>query len=124
MDLQAAQNVIVELQFKASTPSDLSAKDSNASASQQSVYVGWTGMPSKRKPASVIGRGNQRGSTAGREQEVPVVEVDATFGRMLGLTDGQKVTMEDVLRWNSSSSCNTGWSAPPSGSAIGTHSQH
>ena len=50
-------------------------------------------MPSKRKLASVVDRGVQRGSTAGREQEVAVVEVDATFGRMLGLTDGQKVDM-------------------------------
>lgn len=48
-------------------------------------------MPSKRKLASVVGRGSQKGSTAGREQEVSMVEVDATFGRMLGFTDGQKV---------------------------------
>lgn len=91
MSIQAAQNVIVELQFKASNSSDLHAKDSNASASPQSVYVGWTGMPSKRKLASVVGRGSQKGSIAGREQEVSMVEVDATFGRMLGFTDGQKV---------------------------------
>ncbi|SLM40033.1 peroxisome biosynthesis protein (pas1 peroxin-1) [Lasallia pustulata] len=87
----AAQNVIVELQFKAAIPSDPSAKDNNGSGSQQSVYVGWTGMPSKRKLASVVGRGSQRGGPAGREQDLAVVEVDATFGRMLGLTDGQKV---------------------------------
>ena len=54
-------------------------------------------MPSKRKLASVVGRGSHRGSTAGREQEVPVVEIDATFGRMLGLTDGQKVNMKAVI---------------------------
>ena len=54
-------------------------------------------MPSKRKLASVVGRGSQRVSTAGREQELAVIEVDATFGRMLGLTDGQKVEMEAVI---------------------------
>lgn len=54
-------------------------------------------MPSKRKLASVVGRGSQRGGATGREQEMPVVEVDATFGRMLGLTDGQKVTIEEVF---------------------------
>jgi peroxin-1 len=51
-------------------------------------------MQSKRKLASLVGRdgiAGSRGSTAGREQEVPVVELDATYARLLGITDGQKV---------------------------------
>lgn len=47
-------------------------------------------MPSKRKLAPVIGRDGINSSSS-REQEVSVVEVDSTFGRVLGLTAGQKV---------------------------------
>lgn len=52
-------------------------------------------MQSKRKLAPVVGRdgiSGVRGNTSGREQEVPLVEIDATFARTLGLSDGQKVT--------------------------------
>jgi peroxin-1 len=47
-------------------------------------------MPSKRKLAPVIGKEGLRGDTS-REHEVAVVEVDSTFGKVLGLTEGQKV---------------------------------
>ena len=47
-------------------------------------------MPSKRKLAPVVGRdGINRGSA--REQEVSTVELDTTFGRVLGLAEGQPV---------------------------------
>jgi peroxin-1 len=47
-------------------------------------------MPSKRKLAPVVGReGISSGST--RELDVSTVEVDTTFGRVLGLSEGQKV---------------------------------
>jgi len=51
-------------------------------------------MQSKRKLAPIVSRdgiAGTRGNT-GREQEVPLVEIDATFARTLGLSDGQKVT--------------------------------
>jgi peroxin-1 len=52
-------------------------------------------MQSKRRLAPVVSRdgiSGVRGNPAGREQEVPLVEIDATFARTLGITDGQKVT--------------------------------
>lgn len=47
-------------------------------------------MPSKRRLAPVVGRD---GINSGypREQELSTVELDTTFGRLLGLTEGQKV---------------------------------
>lgn len=47
-------------------------------------------MPSKRKPAPVVGRDGIN-SGFSREQEASSVELDTTFGRLLGLTEGQKV---------------------------------
>lgn len=48
-------------------------------------------MPSKRKLAPVVGReGINSGST--RELDVSTVELDTTFGRVLGLSEGQKVS--------------------------------
>jgi len=52
-------------------------------------------MQSKRKLAPIVNRdgiAGSRGNTSGREQEVPLVEIDATFARTLGISDGQKVT--------------------------------
>ncbi|PHH78292.1 hypothetical protein CDD80_7100 [Ophiocordyceps camponoti-rufipedis] len=71
------QNVVVELSFK-SPPT--------------SVFLGWTGMPSKRRPAPVSRQGimGSRGSI--RDQEVQPVEMDAILASALGLSDGQKVT--------------------------------
>ncbi|EYE95678.1 AAA family ATPase peroxin 1 [Aspergillus ruber CBS 135680] len=81
-----AQNVIVELQYRPSSGR------ANGSPSQRSLYLGWTGMPSKRKLAPVVGRdGINRGSA--REQEVSTVELDTTFGRVLGLAEGQPVAI-------------------------------
>jgi peroxin-1 len=49
-------------------------------------------MPSKRKPTPVVSREGISGTKGGsREQEIASVEIDTTFGRVLGLTDGQKV---------------------------------
>ncbi|KAJ6108500.1 hypothetical protein N7523_009823 [Penicillium sp. IBT 18751x] len=80
----AAQNVVIELQYKA-----LSGQV-NGAPSQRSCFLGWTGMPSKRKPAPVVGRDGINGGFS-REQEAASVELDTTFGRLLGLTEGQKV---------------------------------
>jgi peroxin-1 len=52
-------------------------------------------MPSKRKLAPIVTRdgiSGSRGNPSGREQEISSVEIDATFARSLGLSDGQKVT--------------------------------
>lgn len=51
-------------------------------------------MQSKRKLAPIVDRNGISGTrgNSGREQEVPVVEIDAAFARTLGLSDGQKVT--------------------------------
>jgi peroxin-1 len=48
-------------------------------------------MPSKRKLAPVVSRDGISVGPSAREQEVPVIEIDTTFGRVLGLTEGQKV---------------------------------
>ncbi|KAK1532498.1 ATPase [Colletotrichum costaricense] len=85
-----AQNVVVELSYRPS------AGASGSGASQQrSFFVGWTGMPSKRKVVPIVGRDGINGGrpgASGREQEVAQVEIDATLASTLGLTDGQKVT--------------------------------
>lgn len=51
-------------------------------------------MQSKRRLAPVVskdGISGTRGTAAPRDQEVPLLELDTTFGRLLGLADGQKV---------------------------------
>ncbi|KAJ5143861.1 uncharacterized protein N7515_002648 [Penicillium bovifimosum] len=79
-----AQNVIIELQYKS-----VSGK-ANGAPPQQSCFLGWTGMPSKRRLAPVVGRDGIN-SGYSREQEISTVELDTTFGRLLGLAEGQKV---------------------------------
>lgn len=52
-------------------------------------------MQSKRKLAPVVSRegiSGIRGGPSGRDQEVPLVEIDTTFARTLGLSEGQKVS--------------------------------
>ena len=52
-------------------------------------------MQSKSKPAPVVSRdgiSGSRGNASGRQQEVLLVEIDATFAHALGLSDGQKIT--------------------------------
>ena len=69
------QNVVVELSFKQAAGSD------GKPGKQQSVFLGWTGMRSQTRRA--VG--------TRQEQEVAGVEVDGTFGRLLGLREGMKV---------------------------------
>ena len=53
-------------------------------------------MPSKRRLAPVVSRdGISSGSS--REQEISTVELDTTFGRLLGLTEGQNVRFHPIL---------------------------
>ena len=52
-------------------------------------------MPSKRKVVPLVGRdgiNGSRGAGGARDQEIPQVEIDATFASALQLEDGQKVT--------------------------------
>jgi len=88
-----AQNVVVELSYRQPAQPGAEAK-SKASAIQKSVFLGWTGMQSQAKLVPIVGRdgiAGGRGGSGRQEQEVPVVEVDATFARLLGLSDGTKV---------------------------------
>ncbi|ROV97226.1 hypothetical protein VSDG_04735 [Cytospora chrysosperma] len=82
------QNVIVELNYRDASPK--AADKPAGSPPQSSVYLGWTGMPSKKKLASVVGRDGIGGSGL-REQDVPLIEIDPTLANTLGLQDGQKV---------------------------------
>ncbi|KAK2845301.1 hypothetical protein FQN49_005856, partial [Arthroderma sp. PD_2] len=86
-----AQNVIVELQHRGpSTSTPNSGK--NAQPVQKTAHVGWTGMPSKRRLAPVVTRDGINGTRGQpKDQDVAVIEIDSTFGRVLGLADGQKV---------------------------------
>ncbi|KAL4807173.1 P-loop containing nucleoside triphosphate hydrolase protein, partial [Aspergillus unguis] len=80
-----AQNVIVELQFRPT------GRTSNGSTTPRSCYLGWTGMPSKRRIAPVVGRDGISSPSSTREQDASTVELDTTFGRVLGLSEGQRV---------------------------------
>lgn len=82
------QNVIVELNYRDATGKP--AQRSSGSSPQKSVYLGWTGMPSKRKMASVVGRDGSSVSRL-REQDLPLIEIDTTLANTLGLKEGQKV---------------------------------
>ncbi|TQN74109.1 Peroxisome biosynthesis protein PAS1 [Colletotrichum shisoi] len=82
------QNVVVELSYRPSA-------SASGASQQRSIFVGWTGMPSKRKAVPIVGRdgiNGGRGGTSSRDQEVAQVEIDATLANTLGLTDGQRVT--------------------------------
>lgn len=93
-----AQNVVVELSFRQNAPQSQEPKQKPASVSR-SLFLGWTGMQAQSRLAPVVGRdgiAGSRGNGGGRqEQEVPVVELDATFGRLLGLSEGMKVRRDD-----------------------------
>jgi len=89
---QPAQNVVVELSYRVPLPPG-SAGAGGATSTQKSVFVGWTGMSSKRRVAPIVSRdgiSGSRGSSA-RDQEVPLVEMDATLAATMGLQDGQKI---------------------------------
>lgn len=84
--VQLAQNVVVELTYRQNATQSTPTK-SPAKPIQRSIYVGWTGMASKPKLASVIG---DKGLDS-RSKDIATVEIDTTFAKLLGLQDGQKV---------------------------------
>lgn len=96
-----AQNVVVELSHRQQSAAGGADAQAKANAVKKSVFLGWTGMQSQPKLAPVVGRdgiGGSRGGGSGRqEQEVSTVEIDSTFGRLLGLSEGMKVGFERAL---------------------------
>ncbi|KAK3489532.1 P-loop containing nucleoside triphosphate hydrolase protein [Neurospora hispaniola] len=87
-----AQNVIVELNYRVQSTPDAIASGAPASVNKN-IYVGWTGMPSKRKVNPMVGSHgiDRTRSTSSRDQEIPLVEIDTTLAGTLGLKEGQKV---------------------------------
>ncbi|KAF7505646.1 hypothetical protein GJ744_000581 [Endocarpon pusillum] len=85
----AAQDVVIELQYRTQTLSSGTFAREDGAGSPKSVYVGWTGMPSRRRPALGMNRG--RYANGAREQESSPVEIDDTFAGLLGLIEGQRV---------------------------------
>ncbi|RMZ75861.1 hypothetical protein DV737_g5063, partial [Chaetothyriales sp. CBS 132003] len=83
------QNVVIELQYRSQTLSAASVSSGGHAGFLRSVYAGWTGMPSRTRPASVVNVDRSRPGS--KELEVQVVEIDATFAKLLGLSEGQKV---------------------------------
>ncbi|KAK3694303.1 P-loop containing nucleoside triphosphate hydrolase protein [Podospora appendiculata] len=91
-----AQNVIVELSYRAPGAAATGAGNAGgggAPSSQKSIYVGWTGMPSKRRITPIVSRDGINGArnSSSREQDVPLLEIDATLAATVGLQDGQRV---------------------------------
>ncbi|SPN96660.1 probable peroxin-1 [Cephalotrichum gorgonifer] len=87
-----AQNVVVELSYQPSAPG--SPSPAGASRQNVSVYLGWTGMPSRRKPNTLVSRdgiNGLRGSQSASARDAPLLEIDAILANNLGLTEGQKV---------------------------------
>ncbi|KAJ4983112.1 peroxisome biosynthesis protein [Stagonosporopsis vannaccii] len=89
---QVAQNVVVELSFRPPPPPG--ASDARNASPQRSLFVGWTGMQSRRRLAAVVDRTGLRNSPAASQHDVAAVELDAAFARLIGLSDGQKVAVQ------------------------------
>ncbi|KAF2454866.1 P-loop containing nucleoside triphosphate hydrolase protein [Lineolata rhizophorae] len=83
------QDVVVELNYAQQQAPQSGSKEPRSV--QKSVFLGWTGFPSKRKISGVIGRDGLAGRVGTREQDVTTVEIDAAYSRLLGLAEGQKV---------------------------------
>ncbi|RMZ78128.1 hypothetical protein DV738_g3996, partial [Chaetothyriales sp. CBS 135597] len=83
------QNVIIELQYRTQSIPGASASSSGHAGFLRSAYAGWTGMPSRTRPASVASVDRSRPGS--KELDVQVVEIDAAFAKLLGLSQGQKV---------------------------------
>ncbi|KAK3677703.1 Peroxisome biosynthesis protein pex1 [Recurvomyces mirabilis] len=87
-----AQNVVVELSYRVSGSAGAGTDQKQKPAgTTKSLFLGWTGMQSQsRLAAPGLGRDGGRGSSK-EQTTVPAVELDATFGRLLGLSEGMKV---------------------------------
>lgn len=79
------QNVVVELQYRSQKSSSGSVSSAGI---QRTAFAGWTGMPSRTKPSSLLNHERTRG---GREIEAQTVEIDGSFANTLGLVEGQQI---------------------------------
>lgn len=84
------QNVVVELQWRSQTQSSGAISSGNAAGFQKSAYVGWTGMPSRARATSLTADRRRPGS---RDQDAQGLEIDAAFAKLLGLSEGQKLSI-------------------------------
>ena len=84
-----AQNLIVELQVLSPRSSRQGASD----PSKHSVFVGWTGVSSRRRPNAPY----PSGSISSKPGPVSnFIEIDSAFARVLEIAEGQKVSV--ILR--------------------------
>ncbi|KAF8451533.1 hypothetical protein BGX38DRAFT_1049822, partial [Terfezia claveryi] len=75
-----AQNVIVELSWKATS-------QTTGLTTTRSAFMGWTGMQSKRRTAApTSGR-------SGTTKEENAIEMDPAYARTVGLTEGVKINI-------------------------------
>ncbi|KAK5100761.1 Peroxisome biosynthesis protein pex1 [Exophiala xenobiotica] len=79
------QNVVVELQFRSHKSSTGSVSSAEI---QRTAFAGWTGMPSRTRPTSVL---DQQRSRGGRDGDTQTVEIDGSFAKTLGLAEGQQI---------------------------------
>ena len=84
--VKAAQDVIVELQYRGPSRD---ASGFTVESKLASIYLGWTGLPSKRT-STFAGYNNGPRGSANKDGDA-TVEIDATFARTLGIAEGQKV---------------------------------
>ncbi|KAI9890006.1 MAG: Peroxisome biosynthesis protein pex1 [Vezdaea aestivalis] len=76
-----AQNVVVEISYIATDSS------TGSNPGKRAIFVGWTGMPSRRRHLSTIDRNSNSGASGSES----TVEIDGIFARTVGLTTGQKI---------------------------------
>lgn len=83
------QNVVVELSFRRN---EAQATDGRAKGpgEQQLIFLGWTGMRSQTRMGSLV----RRDGTGRQDSEIPTVEIDSTYARLLGLSEGTKVRLD------------------------------
>jgi peroxin-1 len=80
----------VEIQYRNLKQATTGMKNGKSTENSASIFLGWTGMPSARRLGPVVvGAGGRLASND--FEEAAVVEIDATFGRVIGLVDKQKV---------------------------------
>lgn len=91
MYIQLVQNVVVEILYRSPKQTTTAKNGKNTEIlGQRSIFVGWTGMPSQRRLGRGMGNGGGRLASS-NFVETATVEIDATFGRLMGLADKQKV---------------------------------
>lgn len=85
------QNVIVELKYQTQVLSATSVSSARATGFTRTAYTGWTGLPSRTRPASLLSHERSRTS---RDGDIQTLEIDALFARNLGLSEGQVIELK------------------------------